>query len=75
MTHAARAAARACSDRSVHVKSILDPSFRYVASHATDLRKTFARVKREMRTQEPSGTPPRSPAKVVRLRAERKHVA
>jgi len=31
------------------MKSILDPSFRYVSSHATDLRKTFARVKREMR--------------------------
>ena len=26
------------------MKSILDPSFRYVPSSATDLRKTFARV-------------------------------
>jgi len=31
------------------VKSILDPTFRYVPSASTDLRKTFARVRREMR--------------------------
>jgi hypothetical protein len=30
------------------VKSILDPSFRYTPSTATDVRKTFARVRREM---------------------------
>jgi hypothetical protein len=30
------------------MKSILDPSFRYVPSTATDVRKTFARVRREM---------------------------
>lgn len=29
------------------MKSILDPSFRYVPSASTDLRKTFARVRRE----------------------------
>ena len=29
------------------MKSILDPSFRYVPSHATDLRKTFDRIRRE----------------------------
>lgn len=29
------------------MKSILDPSFRYVPSMRTDLRKTFARVRRE----------------------------
>ena len=28
-------------------KSILDPTFRYKPSHATDVRKTFARVRRE----------------------------
>jgi tRNA C32,U32 (ribose-2'-O)-methylase TrmJ len=33
------------------MKSILDPTFRYTSSANTDLRKTFARVKREMRTQ------------------------
>ena len=34
------------------MKSILDPTFRYVPSSATDLRKTFARVRREMRQTE-----------------------
>ncbi len=29
--------------------NILDPRFRYVASHETDLRKTFARIRREAR--------------------------
>lgn len=29
------------------MKSILDPSFKYVPSASTDLRKTFARVRRE----------------------------
>ena len=31
------------------MKSILDPSFRYTKSIDTDLRKTFARVRRELR--------------------------
>jgi len=31
------------------MKSILDKSFAYVPSHATDLRRTFARVKREQK--------------------------
>ncbi len=31
------------------MKSILDPSFRYVSSVATDLRKTFARIRRDRR--------------------------
>ncbi len=29
------------------MKSILDPSFKYVPSVSTDLRKTFERVRRE----------------------------
>jgi len=29
------------------MKSILDPSFRYTKSADTDLRKTFARIRRE----------------------------
>jgi hypothetical protein len=29
------------------MKSILDPTFRYVPSVQTDLRKTFARIRRE----------------------------
>jgi hypothetical protein len=32
------------------MKSILDPSFRYTASFNTDLRKTFARIRRAHRT-------------------------
>lgn len=28
-------------------KSILDPAFRYRPSHATDIRKTFERVRQE----------------------------
>ena len=31
------------------MKSILDPSFRYTNSANTDLRKTFARIRREQR--------------------------
>ena len=30
-------------------KSILDPSFRYRPSHATDIRKTFERVREELK--------------------------
>jgi hypothetical protein len=32
----------------VAMKSILDPTFRYVPSVETDLKKTFSRVRREM---------------------------
>lgn len=32
------------------MKSILDPSFRYVNSQSTDLHKTFARIRRQMKT-------------------------
>ena len=31
------------------MKSILDPTFRYVPSVQTDVRKTFARIRRELR--------------------------
>ena len=31
------------------MKSILDPTFRYTPSASTDLRKTFARIRREAR--------------------------
>lgn len=31
------------------MKSILDPTFRYTKSIDTDLRKTFARIRREQR--------------------------
>ena len=34
------------------MKSILDPSFRYTNSVETDLRKAFARIRREQRKQQ-----------------------
>jgi hypothetical protein len=39
------------------MKSILDPSFKYVSSANTDLRKTFARIRREQQkaTINPAG--------------------
>jgi hypothetical protein len=56
------------------MKSILDPSFRYTASHATDLRKTFARIRREMKTGEQARSPePASERRVVTLRPRRMH--
>jgi len=39
------------------MKSILDPTFRYVPSVETDVRKTFARVRREMRAGAPRPAP------------------
>jgi len=39
------------------MKSILDPAFRYTPSGSTDIRKTFARVRREMRRQSMSPVP------------------
>jgi hypothetical protein len=33
------------------MKSILDPSFRYTPSFNTDLRKTFARIRRDHRQE------------------------
>jgi hypothetical protein len=38
------------------MKSILDPSFRYTKSVETDLRKTFARIRRELRKQQEQST-------------------
>lgn len=34
------------------IKRVLDPSFRYVPSHSTDVRKTFERVRRERKVAE-----------------------
>ena len=36
------------------LKSILDPSFRYTKSIETDIRKTFARVRREEAKKAPA---------------------
>ena len=35
--------------------SILDPTFRYTPSVETDIRKTFARIRRELRAQGTEG--------------------
>jgi hypothetical protein len=40
------------SDERYSVKSILDSSFRYTNSVETDLRKTFARIRRQQRTEQ-----------------------
>lgn len=40
---------RCCPEATL--KSLLDPTFKYVPSVETDIRKTFARVRREVRRQ------------------------
>lgn len=47
------------------MKSILDPSFRYTKSVDTDLRKTFARIQREMRKQQQPSAPRAEPMRKV----------
>lgn len=42
--------------KSGRTKSILDRSFRYTPSTETDLRKTFARIRREQRLRERAGS-------------------
>jgi hypothetical protein len=39
------------------MKSVLDRSFRYVPSTHTDLRKTFARIRRERRLKQARSAP------------------
>ena len=38
------------------VKWIWDPSFRYTPSYATDVRKTFERIRRELQSQDRGGS-------------------
>jgi hypothetical protein len=52
------------------MKSILDPSFRYVKSVDTDLRKTFARIYRDQRKREQQAQHPASPADVLSIRPQ-----
>ena len=55
------------------MKSILDPSFRYTPSTHTDLRKTFARLRREARGQPVQHDGERPPASnVAQLFTEQK---
>lgn len=55
------------------MRSILDPSFRYTKSVETDLRKTFARVRRELRKQDEARNAANDQAlqKIVPLRSHR----
>jgi hypothetical protein len=49
------------------MKSVLDPTFRYTPSIHTDLRKTFARLKREAARQAPQRDEPRSSANNIAM--------
>lgn len=40
------------------MKSILDPTFRYVPSARTDIRKTFARLRRQQQHAQDIGVDP-----------------
>lgn len=52
--------------------NILDPKFRYVNSASTDLRKTFARIRRELRDKAEAEPPAPMRATVVTLSRTRK---
>jgi hypothetical protein len=49
-------------------KGILDPAFRYRPSHATDIRKTFDRVRQELEQARSSRPPADSADRVVPLK-------
>jgi len=49
------------------MKSVLDPTFRYTPSIHTDLRKTFARIKREARAQATQRDEPRPPVSNISM--------
>jgi hypothetical protein len=46
------------------MKTILDPSFRYTASFDTDLKRTFARIRRDHRQEQRKALPPPAAALV-----------
>jgi hypothetical protein len=41
----------------MHMKTIFDPTFRYTASFNTDLKKTFARIRRAHRGESEKAVP------------------
>lgn len=53
------------------MRSILDPTFRYVPSVQTDIRKTFARLRREQR-EAGSGRPSPQAANVLVIPSPRR---
>jgi hypothetical protein len=58
------------------MKSILDPSFRYTPSVSTDLRKTFARIRRmERERSTPSAAAAEAGNNVLRIESARKTAA
>jgi len=51
------------------MRSILDPSFRYTPSFATDLKKTFARIRRQNEQSSARiADAPRNVASIVKIR-------
>lgn len=59
----------------VVMKSLLDPSFRYVPSIRTDIRKTFARIRREAQEKEAAAQRRGAGPKVAMLFPEQKPAA
>ena len=58
------------------MKSLLDPTFKYVPSIETDIRKTFARVRRETRRQKiTTMTPPDGANKITVLFGDKKRAS
>ncbi len=53
------------------MKSLLDPTFRYIPSFSTDLRSTFERVRREMQgTCLPSAQAPHNMLSIAKKRVD-----
>lgn len=57
------------------MKSILDPSFRYIPSAETDIRKTFNRVRRELAKARSSAPARPAPPRVVPLGRPKEYAA
>jgi len=51
--------------------SILDPKFRYTNSANTDIRRTFARIRREQKLRERALAAPAAPTNVLVMEARR----
>jgi len=54
------------------MKSILDRSFHYTTAVDTDVRKTFARIRREMRKREQAATAAEPAHRVLQLKTRAK---
>lgn len=53
------------------MKSILDPTFRYTNSANTDVRKTFARIRKEQKRRERALPAAPAPTNVLVMEARR----